>query len=43
MYLHIGGEKFAHYHDLQTGYVLTFSYLGERNMSVKVFDEEDDD
>jgi hypothetical protein len=39
MYLYIGWEKFTRYHDLQAGYVLTFSYLGKRDMSVKVFDE----
>ncbi|KAK1605504.1 hypothetical protein QYE76_029177 [Lolium multiflorum] len=39
MYLHTGWEKFARYHDLQAGHVLTFSYLGEGDMSVKVFEE----
>jgi hypothetical protein len=32
MYLHTGWEKFAHYHDLEAGYVLTFSYLGDIDM-----------
>ncbi|KAK1604163.1 hypothetical protein QYE76_027836 [Lolium multiflorum] len=39
MYLHTGWEKFARYHHLQAGFVLSFSYLGEADMSVKVFDE----
>ncbi|KAK1602723.1 hypothetical protein QYE76_008204 [Lolium multiflorum] len=39
MYLHTGWEKFARYHDLQASCVLTFSYLGDANMSVKVFDD----
>jgi hypothetical protein len=39
MYLHIGWEKFARYHRLQAGFVLVFSYFGERDMSVKVFDK----
>ncbi|KAK1606501.1 hypothetical protein QYE76_030174 [Lolium multiflorum] len=39
MYLHIGSEKFARYHRLESGFVLVFSYFGERDMSVKVFDE----
>ncbi|KAK1653627.1 hypothetical protein QYE76_071432 [Lolium multiflorum] len=39
MYLHIGWEKFTRYHHLQAGFVLTFSYLGEGDMSIKVFDE----
>ncbi|KAK1697291.1 hypothetical protein QYE76_013988 [Lolium multiflorum] len=39
MYLHTGWEKFARYHDLQAGCVLTFSYLGDADMSVKVFDD----
>jgi hypothetical protein len=55
IYLHIGWEKFTRFHDLQTGCVLTFSYQGDEEMSVKVFngtscrrhyhddDEEDDD
>jgi hypothetical protein len=38
MYLHTGWDKFARYHDLQAGYVLAFSYLGDAYMSVKVFD-----
>ncbi|XP_051221049.1 B3 domain-containing protein Os03g0212300-like [Lolium perenne] len=55
MYLHTGWEKFVRFHDLQDGCVLTFSYQGDKEMSVKVFndtscrrhyhidDEEDDD
>ncbi|KAK1620857.1 hypothetical protein QYE76_026374 [Lolium multiflorum] len=39
MYLHIGWEKFARYHRLEAGFVLVFSYFGDRDMSVKVFDE----
>jgi hypothetical protein len=39
MYLHTGWEKFARYQGLEAGCVLTFSYLGEADMSVKVFDE----
>ncbi|KAK1612909.1 hypothetical protein QYE76_036582 [Lolium multiflorum] len=39
MYLHIGWEKFARYHRLEAGFVLQFSYFGDRDMSVKVFDE----
>ncbi|KAK1609200.1 hypothetical protein QYE76_032873 [Lolium multiflorum] len=39
MYLHIGWEKFARHHSLQAGFVLVFSYFGDRDMSVKVFDE----
>ncbi|KAK1605693.1 hypothetical protein QYE76_029366 [Lolium multiflorum] len=39
MYLHIGWEKSAHYHRLEAGFVLLFSYFGDRDMSVKVFDE----
>ncbi|KAK1662670.1 hypothetical protein QYE76_050829 [Lolium multiflorum] len=39
MYLHTGWEKFARYHNLEAGCVLTFSYLGEADMSVKMFDE----
>ncbi|KAK1619373.1 hypothetical protein QYE76_024890 [Lolium multiflorum] len=39
MYLHTGWEKFTCYHDLQAGCVLTFSYLGDADMSVKVFDD----
>ncbi|KAK1614567.1 hypothetical protein QYE76_020084 [Lolium multiflorum] len=39
MYLHTGWEEFACYHDLEAGCVLTFSYLGDADMSVKVFDE----
>ncbi|KAK1642821.1 hypothetical protein QYE76_060626 [Lolium multiflorum] len=40
MYLHIGWEKFARHHSLQAGFVLVFSYFGDRDMSVKVFDEQ---
>ncbi|KAK1664290.1 hypothetical protein QYE76_052449 [Lolium multiflorum] len=39
MYLHIGWEKFARYHHLEAGFVLVFSYFGDGDMSVKVFDE----
>jgi hypothetical protein len=39
MYLHTGWEKFAHFHDLQAGCVLAFSYLCDVDMSVKVFDD----
>ncbi|KAK1667111.1 hypothetical protein QYE76_055270 [Lolium multiflorum] len=39
IYLHTGWEKFSRYHDLEVGCVLTFSYLGDVDMSVKVFDE----
>jgi hypothetical protein len=39
MYLHIGWEKFARHHSLQAGFVLVFSYFGDRDMSVKVFDD----
>nr|XP_051211686.1 B3 domain-containing protein Os03g0212300-like [Lolium perenne] len=39
LYLDIGWEKFARYHDLEFGCVLTFSYLGDADMSVKVFDK----
>ncbi|KAK1617835.1 hypothetical protein QYE76_023352 [Lolium multiflorum] len=39
MYLHTGWEKLARYHDLEAGCMLTFAYLGEADMSVKVFDE----
>ncbi|XP_051214123.1 B3 domain-containing protein Os03g0212300-like [Lolium perenne] len=39
MYLHTGWLKFAHYHDLEADCVLTFSYLGDADMSVKVFDD----
>ncbi|KAK1629175.1 hypothetical protein QYE76_003490 [Lolium multiflorum] len=39
MYLHTGWEKFARYNDLQAGCVLTFNYLGDADMSVKVFDD----
>jgi hypothetical protein len=33
MYLYTGWEKFTRYHDLKAGCVLTFSYLGERDMT----------
>jgi hypothetical protein len=39
MYLHIGWDKFARHHSLQAGFVLVFSYFGDMDMSVKVFDE----
>nr|XP_051216791.1 B3 domain-containing protein Os03g0212300-like [Lolium perenne] len=39
MYLHTGWEKFSRFHDLQAGCVLTFSYQGDEEMSVKVFDD----
>ncbi|KAK1694967.1 hypothetical protein QYE76_011664 [Lolium multiflorum] len=39
VYLHIGWEKFVRYHRLEDGFVLLFSYFGDRDMSVKVFDE----
>ncbi|KAK1607815.1 hypothetical protein QYE76_031488 [Lolium multiflorum] len=39
MYLYTSWENFARYHDLESGCVLTFSYLGEADMSIKVFDE----
>ncbi|KAK1610154.1 hypothetical protein QYE76_033827 [Lolium multiflorum] len=39
IYLQTGWEKFARYHDLEAGCVLIFSYLGEADMSVKVFNE----
>nr|XP_051220589.1 B3 domain-containing protein Os03g0212300-like [Lolium perenne] len=39
MYLNIGWEKFARHHSLQAGFILLFSYFGDRDMSVKVFDE----
>ncbi|KAK1608193.1 hypothetical protein QYE76_023419 [Lolium multiflorum] len=39
MYLHIGWEKFARRHSLEAGFILLFSYFGDRDMSVKVFDE----
>ncbi|KAK1695599.1 hypothetical protein QYE76_012296 [Lolium multiflorum] len=39
MYLHTGWEKFPRFHDLQAGCVLTFSYQGDEEMSVKVFDD----
>ncbi|KAK1603685.1 hypothetical protein QYE76_027358 [Lolium multiflorum] len=39
MYLHIGWEKFARHHNLQAGFVLVFSYFGDRDMSGKVLDE----
>lgn len=39
MYLNIGWEKFARHHNLKAGFILLFSYFGDRDMSVKVFDE----
>ncbi|KAK1697733.1 hypothetical protein QYE76_014430 [Lolium multiflorum] len=39
VYLHIGWENFVRYHHLEAGFVLVFSYFGDRDMSVKVFDE----
>ncbi|KAK1682612.1 hypothetical protein QYE76_043460 [Lolium multiflorum] len=39
MYLNIGWEKFARHHNLEAGFILLFSYFGNRDMSVKVFDE----
>ena len=39
MYLHIGWEKFTRHHSLEAGFVLLFSYFGDRDMSVKVFNE----
>ncbi|KAK1605745.1 hypothetical protein QYE76_029418 [Lolium multiflorum] len=39
MYLNIGWEKFARHHNLQAGFILVFSYFGNRDMSIKVFDE----
>ncbi|KAK1606238.1 hypothetical protein QYE76_029911 [Lolium multiflorum] len=39
MYLNIGWEKFARHHSLEAGFILLFSYFGDRDMSVKVFDE----
>jgi hypothetical protein len=39
MYLHISWEKFARYHRLEAGFMLVFSYFGDRDASVKVFDE----
>ncbi|KAK1664496.1 hypothetical protein QYE76_052655 [Lolium multiflorum] len=39
MYLHIGWKKFACYHRLEAGFILMFSYFGDRDASVKVFDE----
>ncbi|KAK1668737.1 hypothetical protein QYE76_056896 [Lolium multiflorum] len=39
MYLHIGWEKFARHHSLEAGFILLFSYFGDMDMSVKVFDE----
>jgi hypothetical protein len=40
MYLHTGWEKFTRFHDLQTVCVLTFSYQGDQEMSLKVFDDK---
>ncbi|KAK1629105.1 hypothetical protein QYE76_003420 [Lolium multiflorum] len=39
MYLNIGWEKFARHHSLEAGFILLFSYFGDRDLSVKVFDE----
>ncbi|KAK1661815.1 hypothetical protein QYE76_049974 [Lolium multiflorum] len=40
MYLHTSWEKFARFHDLQAGCVLTFAYQGDdEEMSMKVFDD----
>ncbi|KAK1677494.1 hypothetical protein QYE76_038342 [Lolium multiflorum] len=39
MYLHIGWEKFARHHSLEAGFLLLFTYFGDRDMSFKVFDE----
>ncbi|KAK1612308.1 hypothetical protein QYE76_035981 [Lolium multiflorum] len=39
MYLNIGWEKFARHHSLEAGFILLFSYFGDGDMSVKVFDE----
>ncbi|KAK1621001.1 hypothetical protein QYE76_026518 [Lolium multiflorum] len=39
MYLNIGWEKFARHHSLEAGFILLFSYFGDKDMSVKVFDE----
>nr|XP_051230195.1 B3 domain-containing protein Os03g0212300-like [Lolium perenne] len=39
MYLHTGLEKFALFHDLQAGCVLTFSYQGDEELNMKVFDD----
>ncbi|KAK1669869.1 hypothetical protein QYE76_058028 [Lolium multiflorum] len=39
MYLHIGWEKFARHHRLEAGFILLFTYYGDRDLSVKVFDE----
>ncbi|KAK1607388.1 hypothetical protein QYE76_031061 [Lolium multiflorum] len=39
MYLHTSWEKFTRFHDLQAGCVLTFSYQGDEEMSVKLFDD----
>ncbi|KAK1662359.1 hypothetical protein QYE76_050518 [Lolium multiflorum] len=39
MYLHIGWEKIARYHRLEPGFMLVFSYFGDKDVSVKVFDE----
>ncbi|XP_051221641.1 B3 domain-containing protein Os03g0212300-like [Lolium perenne] len=38
MYLHTGWEEFARFYGLQAGCVLTFSYQGDEQVSVKVFD-----
>jgi hypothetical protein len=39
MYLHTGWEKFACFHDLEADRVLTLSYQGDEEMSVKAFDD----
>ncbi|KAK1677561.1 hypothetical protein QYE76_038409 [Lolium multiflorum] len=39
MYLNIGWGKFPRHHSLEAGFILLFSYFGDRDMSVKVFDE----
>ena len=39
MYLNIGWEKFPRHHSLEAGFILLFSYFGNRDMKVKVFDE----
>ncbi|KAK1602741.1 hypothetical protein QYE76_008300 [Lolium multiflorum] len=39
MYLHTVWEMFARFHDLQGSCILTFSYQGDEEMSVKVFDD----
>nr|XP_051207080.1 B3 domain-containing protein Os03g0212300-like [Lolium perenne] len=39
MYFHTDWENFVRFHDLQASCVLTFSYQGNEEMSVKVFDD----